>query len=105
MENSHRESPKTPTTIRLKPDSLEQLKALANTTGRTVSSLIDAAVEEYLNRKPESLVPVISKELLIGSEELKRMTDVVEAMGKPLPLNLFLDLISTLLKGKTVAET
>jgi len=88
--------------VRINATNLEKLKSCAEEMRRSVSILVDWAVDEWLKRKSaeESLEPssaeVISGDFLLDAEDLKRMMPVVEAMGKSLPLKLFIDLIGTL---------
>lgn len=87
---------------RIHPDNIKGLKMLAESTQRTFSSHVDEAVEEYLDQRSADedsatrVARITSKEFFLDSGDLKRVTPVVEAMGKALTLRLFIDLVKAL---------
>lgn len=96
---SGKEAHKTAISCRLNPQNLERLRAIAGEEGRTVSTLINMAIEEFVARLggglPESS-NVAAEELPISLDDLKKVTHVVETMGTAVSLKLLLDIIKAI---------
>lgn len=90
--------PKLPLTIRVEPTSRAGLDELARSTNRTMSSLIDQAVQEFLVR--QSIEGHLSPDdmntgLCLDTMDIERMHAVMQAIGVPIPLKIFLEIIET----------
>ncbi len=80
--------PKVPLTVRVEPTRLEQLRTLAESQDTTVSALVDSAIDTILGTHGESAV-------LITKDDIAAFLPVAEAIGKPVPVALFLNIIRT----------
>jgi predicted DNA-binding protein len=83
-------SNKVPLTIRTHPASLERLKNLAQAQKKTVSSLVDEAIETLIAGQSG----VSDNDFLITKEDIEQFLRVLDAIGKPVSLSLFLKIMS-----------
>ncbi len=83
---------KLPITVRVTPENRTGLDRLAEQESRKVSSLVDQAVEEFLVRRLG--VQFLLKSILeLDSTDVERAVPVMKAVGAPIPLQVFVDLI------------
>jgi predicted transcriptional regulator len=81
---------KVPLTIRTHPDNLDRLRELAKAQKTTTSALVDGAIETLLAGEA-----VADDGIYFTKEDIEHFLPVIEAIGKPVPLSLFLKIIST----------
>lgn len=87
------DEPKKPTTIRLNSQNLKFLQAAAEKDGRTVSALIDTAVDEYVKRQTNGIDQESGEELCIEHDDMSRLMTVLETMKRPCPISLFVQIL------------
>lgn len=88
-----KDAPKIPVTFRLSQDKHARLKELAEESRRTTSALMDQAIEEFLDRHLIQDVRVENEEACLDAEDIRKVGPVIEAMGTPVPLSLFLKIV------------
>ncbi len=95
MKNTEeKKAPKVQRTVRISAAADNGLEELAKKEGRKVSSLVDVAVEEFLRRHGvEASVSDSYNHLLIGPTDITNVAPVLEAIGKEIALELFLDIV------------
>lgn len=81
---------KVPLTIRTHPANLERLRIVAAEQKTSVSALVDEAIETLLAGQPGT-----SDGVSFTKEDIERFLPVIEAIGKPVPLSLFLKIVNT----------
>jgi hypothetical protein len=82
---------KEPVTVRISTVIRNRLKQLAK-DGTTMSYLINQAIEQFLDGKP---VTDIDGRPAILVEEVEAVIPVLKAIGKPVHVDLFFELIET----------
>jgi predicted transcriptional regulator len=81
---------KVPLTIRTRPENMKRLRSLATAQETSVSALVEGAIDAFLSEQP-----VTNGEVSFTKEDIERFLPVIEAIGKPVPLSLFLEIVST----------
>ena len=84
---------KQPVTIRLDPNTIKRLKTLA-VNGTSVSLLINTAVRAWLG-EGHSFALNHEDRPAITAEEIEAVLPVLKALGKPVHVGLFFELIET----------
>ncbi len=84
--------PKVPVTCRIQKNNLDRLKKHGAEIEQTVSFLMNKAVEEYLENGP-SFEGKANNGVSLDSDDIKRIGPVLEVMGAPMSLELFLEII------------
>jgi hypothetical protein len=89
--------PKKVATVRIDVEVLARLNEIAKNTGHTQSTLINMAAFEFVTHYPNGLsglvksgTPVVTG---VHAEDLKAILPVMEAMGKSIPVGLFLEMM------------
>ncbi|KND49261.1 MAG: hypothetical protein AB203_02600 [Parcubacteria bacterium C7867-008] len=79
-------------TVRLKPANRAGLDQLAERGNGNISALVDQAVEEFLARR--SGTPIAAQgPFALDSADIERIAPVVKAIGAPISLQVFTDII------------
>jgi len=88
--------PKKPVTCRFSQETITRLQEHAAATKQTPSAIINKAVAKYFERLSQnetSPKDAHENSFHITAEDLLRLIPVLESIGKPAPLNLFLQLV------------
>ena len=83
---------KTPLSIRVTPANRTGLQTLADKENRKISPLINQAIEEFLARRLGTEVSS-NGPLSMDSADIERIAPVVKAIGAPISLQVFTDII------------
>jgi hypothetical protein len=82
---------KTMVSARISTANVIRLRVISKETRKSVSALFNEAVDEFLRQTPAD-----GTGFSLNVDDLKRMVSVVEAMGKSLPVKLFLEIVQNL---------
>ena len=88
-----KKEPKRATSVRLNSQNLRSLGSMAMEDKRTVSALVNTAVDEYVNRRTSGIQGSEEGELHIDHDDLGRIAPVLEAMKNPCPISLFIQIL------------
>ncbi len=83
---------KKPLSVRLKPANRAGLDELARRGNRKISALVDQAVEEFLARRLGTQISAQGP-FALDSADIERIAPVVKAIGAPISLQVFTDII------------
>lgn len=83
--------PKGALTVRLKPTKRTELDALAETSNRSVSSLVEQAIEEFLSRQLSRVA--LASDPSLDASDIERLLPVAKAADAPLPLKIILAIV------------
>ena len=86
--------PKQPVTVRLDNEMLHRLKEMAK-GGNTVSFLINQAAKVLLDGVASPIRKYDTERPAIVVEEIEAVIPVLKALGKPVHVDLFFELIET----------
>ncbi len=78
-----KKEPKVPMTVRVEKERLEKLQTLADSQDTTVTALVDSAIDVILS----------TSSVMLTKDEIAAFLPVAEAIGKPIPIALLLQII------------
>ena len=85
---------KQPVTVRLDNEALLRLKEMAK-EGPTFSYLINQAVKMFLDGTAQPIQKQNTERPTVVVEEVEALIPVLKALGKPISVDLFFELIET----------
>lgn len=90
-------NPKKVVTARIDVEVLEKVDKIAMSSGHTQSALINRAVSDFVAHYPNGLPGLVTSGspsvATVHAEDLKAILPVMEAMGKSIPVGLFLEMM------------